>query len=322
VGYDAGDVSNSLPSKALPSPMWHDMMSYCDYQWPSDYTYRGLMDRLRAENALPARVAPVPFAAAASISSPPFPASASGEASGAGPPMAAAASAPASIMLMGAPILANGDFITIVGTANVTRRTGTIDFVHRVQQANVRPPDPASPVRLRLIDRAGATIAEVPAPFLPNSDLSSGEDVAGVVDAAIPASADLKAVELVVAGDLAARYEAPVTVRLDATEIRTTASPPTPLVQGESPGSGAARRALRLEWGNRTAAATPMAGIRYDVQASRDGGQTWEVVANGLPSASAEVDLSGFDDVRDIEVRVIANAGFESKVIAQRKIGR
>jgi hypothetical protein len=56
------------------------------------------------------------------------------------------------------------------------------------------------------------------------------------------------------------------------------------------------------------------------VQASRDGGRTWEVLANGVTEATVEVDLSGFPQNLPIDVRVIANVRFESKVIAQRKL--
>ena len=55
VGYDLGDTSLGLPMKALSGTQYHDVMSYCDYQWISAYTYMGLLDRLRAESALPPR---------------------------------------------------------------------------------------------------------------------------------------------------------------------------------------------------------------------------------------------------------------------------
>ena len=44
-GFDAG--WQSLPKAVLPSSQWVDMMSYCDFQWISDYTYAGIYDRLQ-----------------------------------------------------------------------------------------------------------------------------------------------------------------------------------------------------------------------------------------------------------------------------------
>jgi hypothetical protein len=85
------------------------------------------------------------------------------------------------------PTYASSDFINIVGTANITQGTGTIGFVHRVPQAKVRAADPASPVRLRPSRPGRPDQEEVPAPFQPSTDRRPGEDLEGVVDAAIRA---------------------------------------------------------------------------------------------------------------------------------------
>ncbi len=304
VGYDEGDATHA--KRAMASPIWHDVMSYCDYQWLTDYTYRAAMNRLREEDALSSRPPAPPVARVASS---PSEAVNGAPAAGAGQP--ASAGQP--------PVVATGDFITVVGTANLTQRTGSIRFVHRVGRASVRTAAPDSPVRLRLIDRSDRTITELPAPFLPSTDQRPGEDVTGVVDAVVSPPAALKAVELMVGGNVAARYEAPDTVRIEATEIRT--APVAPAAQGVTP--GAAETDLRLEWGRPAVAGAPATpGVSYDVQASRDGGQTWEVLANGLSEPAAEVDLSSFPGHGFIDVRVIGNAGFESLVIARRRIER
>jgi hypothetical protein len=36
---------------ALPGQGWHDVMTYCNFQWLSPYTYRGILDRLIAEGS-------------------------------------------------------------------------------------------------------------------------------------------------------------------------------------------------------------------------------------------------------------------------------
>src|SRR5262249_49618665 len=54
VGFDAGDPAYNLPMTALPGVAWHDVMTYCSYQWLSSYTYQGILTRLLAENNLPA----------------------------------------------------------------------------------------------------------------------------------------------------------------------------------------------------------------------------------------------------------------------------
>src|SRR5262245_26954292 len=57
VGLDAGDPLLALPMRALPGVTWHDVMTYCDNQWLSSFTYDGIRTRLIAEDALGAGAA-------------------------------------------------------------------------------------------------------------------------------------------------------------------------------------------------------------------------------------------------------------------------
>ena len=52
IGFDVGDPANGIPMQALPGMQWHDVMTYCDRQWLSAYTYLGIRRRLEAEDAL------------------------------------------------------------------------------------------------------------------------------------------------------------------------------------------------------------------------------------------------------------------------------
>src|SRR4029079_5012250 len=54
VGFDVGDPILGRPLAAFPGVQWHDVMTYCNYQWLSVYPYLGVRLRLRAEDALPA----------------------------------------------------------------------------------------------------------------------------------------------------------------------------------------------------------------------------------------------------------------------------
>jgi len=51
VGFDVGDPAQGLPMTALPGQSWHDVMTYCNYEWLSPYTYRGILNRLIAEGS-------------------------------------------------------------------------------------------------------------------------------------------------------------------------------------------------------------------------------------------------------------------------------
>jgi len=47
-GFDSGDAALTIP-RAVLSPVTNaDLMTYCDFQWISDYTYLGILSRLRA----------------------------------------------------------------------------------------------------------------------------------------------------------------------------------------------------------------------------------------------------------------------------------
>ena len=48
-GFDAGDATLSLPVSLNDwRAQWHDVMTYCHFQWISDYTYRGILQNLCA----------------------------------------------------------------------------------------------------------------------------------------------------------------------------------------------------------------------------------------------------------------------------------
>jgi FG-GAP-like repeat len=51
VGWDKGDATNGVAAAALPGTTTFDIMTYCNQpQWLSAYTYRGIHDRLNAED--------------------------------------------------------------------------------------------------------------------------------------------------------------------------------------------------------------------------------------------------------------------------------
>lgn len=65
-GFDVGDIglNGDLGPRVYPNSQWRDMMSYCDNQWISDYTYEGIYDFL--SSSLAAAEAPVAPAGAGS----------------------------------------------------------------------------------------------------------------------------------------------------------------------------------------------------------------------------------------------------------------
>lgn len=59
-GFDVGDTGLNalLTPRVYPSDTWNDMMSYCNNQWISDYTYEAIKARLESTSRAPERLAP------------------------------------------------------------------------------------------------------------------------------------------------------------------------------------------------------------------------------------------------------------------------
>ncbi len=69
-GFDAGEPSLSVPRAVYPGNVWRDVMSYCDNQWMSDYTYEGIWAYLTGNptlNAAMARVQPEDMAKVSAV---------------------------------------------------------------------------------------------------------------------------------------------------------------------------------------------------------------------------------------------------------------
>jgi hypothetical protein len=122
---------------------------------------------------------------------------------------------------------------------------------------------------------------------------------------------------------VAARFDAPPAPRLiEPTELKIVPQPP---MGAPHEATKRASQFLKLEWGavsGPEAAASREAKVTYDVQASRDGGKTWQTLAVNVPTPTTEIDVAEFKDDPRVDIRVIANSGFDSKVIAQRSIAK
>ncbi|KWV60473.1 hypothetical protein AS156_29280 [Bradyrhizobium macuxiense] len=57
IGVDMGDPSLGIPMRVMANESCHDIMTYCDNQWISAYSYRAILDRLSQEDTLFAPVA-------------------------------------------------------------------------------------------------------------------------------------------------------------------------------------------------------------------------------------------------------------------------
>jgi hypothetical protein len=208
VGLDAGDAGLGLPMRVMGGVDSHDVMSYCDDQWLSSFTYGGIYDRLVAEDALPAGAGGGPAA--------------EGALEGAG------GAEPAGMRLIAA--------------LNLTTTSGSITSVLPATGGDEAPAGGAEPdhVTVRVRGADGTILDERPVEFVRSTCEDPGDDVTGVVDAVLPTVEGAASIELLVDGQVVDSHPiggeaAPVgeLVRVD----RESAGP------GEPPGG-----ALELRW--------------------------------------------------------------------------
>jgi len=277
VGFDVGDESLGIPMQALPGYIWHDVMTYCQPQWLSSYTYDAIRLRLLAEDALGPTPAPDAFGFAAD-----------GEA------------------LVRANDLevnmASGDYISVVAEVNLTDRTGKILYVNPVARALSPAGSGAPGFELRLLDAAGQALGSYPAPVKLNACADPAEDRTGLVDAVVPAHPAARQLELLFEGQLLDTFRA------------GGGAPAVSNLRREAATDSAL--SLAWDGADESAAEGDAAAsnVTYNVQVSTDEGRTWQTVAVGRTSPDATIDRTQFEPGDRVTVRVVATDGFNNTV--------
>jgi hypothetical protein len=298
VGLDTGDPASGLPLRALPGTMWHDVMTYCVFQWLSSFSYTGIRDRLIQEDALPALMAGTGAARARTRSK-----SAAGT-----------------------------NTIHVVATVNLTQGTGAIRHVTALPAVPVgaamlsarsasrkriaRAKGPA--LSLRLYGKTGRWQA-YPAALIPDACTNPGDDETGTIDALLPPAKNASRMELLLNDKVIDTFvPGPPPARVRA--IRPAAPAPrrrgpeaeavedNPVLTWQETGTSRAR-------GRGAAAAPP--GRVYTVQVSIDGGRTWQTAGFGLRQPSVTIDRQLLGDAETVRVRITSTNGFERATTEQ-----
>lgn len=315
VGLDVGDPSLGIAPAALPGTLWHDLMTYCDRVWPSDYTYKAIRTRLIAEDAL-ASQGPTPQPL---IPAPPLvPPGESGQPPG--PGASAMAEEPESNAFeldawaepADRPVPAQRR-LNVIATVNATRGTGSIEFVQPVgpDADRGRAPRDARPeldlpeVAIRAMSAQGQELAVEPVTLRVGSHPGEGQDVIGLVDEVLHVDPGVRAIELLLGGRPVARYGSP------------TAAPPLGAIANLIPIPRLDERAMDLAW---DAPSPPGPAAHYTVQASTDGGETWRTIAIDQPTPKYRVNTSMFRPGQRVRFRVIASDGFDSHTISSEDV--
>lgn len=298
VGYDAGDPAQAIAPRALPGTVWHDVMTYCDRQWVSRYTYEGIYHRLMAEDDL-----------------------APGAPGGGGPHPLAVDSAAGGGIMSSQP---NG--IHVVARVNQTEETGQFRFVTPVAGiVNAgQAPAPSSDYSIR-VRRENETTVEYPAAFrrdVGGDPTDPDTSVTGSLDVIIPNDETAVALELVHNDNVLATYTpgaeppepeniqaAPSAAGLAFGTMDTVSTSARPRIMWTSSGTGGAPSPAAF-------AAEP--NLRYTVQVSTDGGRSWRTIGVGLVTPEVTIDPHLLEGKDIIQVRVTATNGFKTKTTTEK----
>ncbi len=147
-GFDLGDTSNRdsagnvvTPAKVMTAVTPFratDVMSYCPNEWVSDYTYEGILGRLRVEDA----AGPTPASSIHTVLVPPTP----------------------------------PEFLLVQGTVNLTQNTVALKPMMRLSALSPTLPPLNSPFSVLMLGVAGTLLGQFPISLLPLSEVPGGED--------------------------------------------------------------------------------------------------------------------------------------------------
>lgn len=177
VGVDR-DTNGAL--RVYPGRGWTDIMTYCDNEWPSDYTYRRLFDRLKLEDArnFGGQQANDNGGAPTTLPEP------ANDDEMEGPKVS--------------PSYEQGTWLHVVATVNLTKKTAVfLPPIPVVNGEKEGPPPAASMATLRLLRDDGGAIQDVPVWLRRQSDPDTvGTDTLAMVSVVVSRSPDLHKLEL------------------------------------------------------------------------------------------------------------------------------
>ena len=285
VGLDVGDASLGIAMRALPGQVWSDVMTYCNNQWMSDYTYTGILQRLIAEDELiSGNVIDSRLFEEQGVSSinnleltQPSP------------------SEPEKTRL----IFDKGDLINVVCNVNLSTMTGKIQFVNPLPIGLHPREEIESNVSLRFINAEGTYISTVPVEVKLDSCREMGEGKQGIVDVVLEKPPQSVAVELLIDGRVVNSFGQSRTIT-SAENIRAIRS------------FGIKNQLATVGWDS---AEAEDPNVTYTVQISTNDGTTWQTYSIGSKNPEVTIDKSQFAEDKKIRMRVITTNGFTSSSV-------
>jgi hypothetical protein len=273
VGLDVGDPANNIPLRALPGVVWHDLMSYCDFQWLSGFTYQGIRDRLAAEDGSNDTSAPPPAATLTEAAMP--------------------------------------NSVHVVARVNLKKGTAAIASVlpHPGLPPTAAPATASSSITVRVADAAGQALGEFDAPFIPNVCEDPGHDRTGMIDVLLPAYPAAAAVEVRLGGKPVAEFRR----QAPPAPIQALAVAAPPAAAAVAHGGNPVITWTHGAQPSAPAAAPGGAGPVYLVLVSTDGGRSWRTIAANVKAPAVVLDRSLLAGADEAQVRVVATDGFATE---------
>ncbi len=252
-GFDAGDSFYSVPRAVYPGTTWYDVMSYCDNQWISDYTYRGMYNFMTGgplvmsmgdESELPILEMQ---------------------------PEDGVKTQPASAQSA----LVSGDWLMVQGTIINGTNTASLQKLTRLSETAGLPAIVAGGYSIRLTDMGGSTLADYP--FTPTPGEEATPDLLGVSQI-VTMTAGARQVRIV-------RLSDGLTL---ATQAISANAPVVSNVALQSPSNPVAGT-VTLAW---NASDADGDALTFDVFYSNNGGSSFVSVQSGVSGNSASIDTS------------------------------
>jgi hypothetical protein len=193
--------------------------------------------------------------------------------------------------------MASGNFINVVGTVNLTKKTGKILYVNPVSSILVAKAGDEGQLLIRVKSADGQLLQEHPTRVKLDTCSDRGAERTGIFDTAIPANPEARVLELLIEGQVVDTYGAAAAPPPEVSNIQRI---------------GITDEAINFAW---DAPAPAPSGVIYNVQVSTDEGHTWQTVAVGRTSPDAAIDRTQFPPGTKFTVRVVATDGFTSRVV-------
>ena len=193
-GFDAGDPGFGIPRAVYPGTSWFDVMTYCNNQWISDYTYKAMYDFMIAN---PSAVT--------------------------GMRSAAEAETDESIRA----VMLNGDFLSISGQILTATNSASLAFVARLASVTHLDSADGGPYAIRLLNASDGVLSSVTMSPAPSAD------GAGLVfDRVINFSAGTRKIQIIRTSDNSVLLTRAVSASVPVISNVALVNPPSPVVHG------------------------------------------------------------------------------------------